>query len=58
MCQGCFDDTKGVVLVNNFAAKKPSALGLDTYYKQYYLCCCYSHYQMICCVFFILTLIQ
>ncbi|KAH7687559.1 DNA mismatch repair Msh2-type protein [Dioscorea alata] len=38
MSRGCFDDTKGAVLVNNLAAKKPSALGLDTYYKQYYLC--------------------
>lgn len=26
------------MLVKNLAAKKPSALGLDTYYKQYYLC--------------------
>lgn len=29
---------KGAVLVKNLAAKEPSALGLDTYYKQYYLC--------------------
>lgn len=29
---------KGAVLVKNIAAKEPSALGLDTYYKQYYLC--------------------
>ncbi|KAL3829897.1 hypothetical protein ACJIZ3_018699 [Penstemon smallii] len=36
--RGCFDDTKGAVLVKNLAAKEPSALGLDTYYKQYYLC--------------------
>ncbi|KAH7655798.1 hypothetical protein IHE45_18G036100 [Dioscorea alata] len=36
--RGCFDDTKGAMLVNNLATKKPSALGLDTYYKQYYLC--------------------
>ncbi|XP_021631808.1 DNA mismatch repair protein MSH4 isoform X4 [Manihot esculenta] len=38
MARGCFDDTKGAVLIKNIAAKKPSALGLDTYYKQYYLC--------------------
>ena len=24
--------------MKNLAAKEPSALGLDTYYKQYYLC--------------------
>lgn len=28
---------KGAVLVKNLAAKEPSALSLDTYYKQYYL---------------------
>ncbi|XP_073029308.1 DNA mismatch repair protein MSH4 isoform X2 [Primulina eburnea] len=33
-----FDDTRGAALVRNLAAKEPSALGLDTYYKQYYLC--------------------
>ncbi|KAK4483613.1 hypothetical protein RD792_010812 [Penstemon davidsonii] len=38
IARGCFDDTKGAVLVKNLAAKEPSALGLDTYYKQYYLC--------------------
>ncbi|KNA15413.1 hypothetical protein SOVF_098510 [Spinacia oleracea] len=38
MARGCFDDTKGAVLVKNLAAKDPSALGLDSYYKQYYLC--------------------
>ncbi|XP_020263533.1 DNA mismatch repair protein MSH4 isoform X2 [Asparagus officinalis] len=38
MSRGCFDDTKGAVLIKNLAAKEPSALGLDTYYKQYYLC--------------------
>ncbi|CAK9173258.1 unnamed protein product [Ilex paraguariensis] len=38
MARGCFDDTRGAVLVKNLAAKEPSALGLDTYYKQYYLC--------------------
>ncbi|XP_058085647.1 DNA mismatch repair protein MSH4 isoform X5 [Magnolia sinica] len=45
MARGCFDDTKlfinvsqGAVLVKSLAAKEPSALGLDTYYKQYYLC--------------------
>ncbi|XP_023744727.1 DNA mismatch repair protein MSH4 isoform X3 [Lactuca sativa] len=38
MHRGCFDDTKGAVLVKSLAAKEPSALGLDTYYKQYYLC--------------------
>ncbi|KAI8529854.1 hypothetical protein RHMOL_Rhmol11G0006600 [Rhododendron molle] len=38
MARGCFDDTKGAVVVKNIAAKEPSALGLDTYYKQYYLC--------------------
>ncbi|KAG0452722.1 hypothetical protein HPP92_025386 [Vanilla planifolia] len=36
--RGCFDDTKGTVLVRNLAAKEPSALGLDMYQKQYYLC--------------------
>ncbi|KAG6606169.1 DNA mismatch repair protein MSH4, partial [Cucurbita argyrosperma subsp. sororia] len=29
---------KGAVLIKNLAAKEPSALGLETYYKQYYLC--------------------
>ncbi|CAN6580676.1 unnamed protein product [Malus baccata var. baccata] len=38
MGRGCFDDTKGAVLIKNLSAKEPSALGLDTYYKQYYLC--------------------
>ncbi|GAB4835004.1 MutS protein msh4 [Ancistrocladus abbreviatus] len=38
MGRGCFDDTKGAVLVKNLSAKEPSALSLDTYYKQYYLC--------------------
>ncbi|KMZ57700.1 DNA mismatch repair protein mutS [Zostera marina] len=38
MSRSCFDDTKGAVLVKNLALKEPSALGLDTYYKQYYLC--------------------
>lgn len=38
MARGCFDDTKGAVLVKNLAAKEPSVLSLDTYYKQYYLC--------------------
>ncbi|CAJ1928563.1 unnamed protein product [Sphenostylis stenocarpa] len=36
--RSCFDDTKGAILIKNLAAKEPSALGLDTYYKQYYLC--------------------
>ncbi|KAL6985997.1 MutS protein msh4 [Sarracenia purpurea var. burkii] len=34
----CGATLKGAVLVKNLAAKEPSALGLDTYYKQYYLC--------------------
>ncbi|XP_060179942.1 DNA mismatch repair protein MSH4 isoform X2 [Lycium barbarum] len=38
MARGCFDDTRGAVLVKGLAAKGPSALGLDSYYKQYYLC--------------------
>ncbi|KAK2372322.1 DNA mismatch repair protein MSH4 [Trifolium repens] len=38
LSRGCFDDTKGAILIKNLAAKDPSALGLDTYYKQYYLC--------------------
>eukprot|EP00258_Populus_trichocarpa_P033409 XP_024449428.1 DNA mismatch repair protein MSH4 [Populus trichocarpa] len=38
LARGCFDDTKGAVLIKNLAATEPSALGLDTYYKQYYLC--------------------
>ncbi|EEF31728.1 hypothetical protein RCOM_1388980 [Ricinus communis] len=38
MARGCFDDTKGAVLIKSLAATEPSALGLDTYYKQYYLC--------------------
>ncbi|KAK6157959.1 hypothetical protein DH2020_005273 [Rehmannia glutinosa] len=38
MARGCFDDTRGAVLVKNLASKEPSALGLDTYYKQFYLC--------------------
>ncbi|OIV92781.1 hypothetical protein TanjilG_00915 [Lupinus angustifolius] len=38
LARGFFDDTKGAILIKNLAAKEPSALGLDTYYKQYYLC--------------------
>ncbi|KAL8114396.1 hypothetical protein AgCh_021308 [Apium graveolens] len=38
MMRGCFDDTTGAVLVKNLSGKEPSALGLDSYYKQYYLC--------------------
>ncbi|TVU03160.1 hypothetical protein EJB05_51318 [Eragrostis curvula] len=38
MARGCFDDTKGSVMVKNLSARDPSALGLDTYCKQYYLC--------------------
>ncbi|KAL2348173.1 hypothetical protein Fmac_002173 [Flemingia macrophylla] len=38
LARGCFDDTKGAILIKTLAAKEPSALGLDTYYKQYYLC--------------------
>ncbi|XP_011081405.1 DNA mismatch repair protein MSH4 [Sesamum indicum] len=38
MARSCFDDTRGGALVKNLAAKESSALGLDTYYKQYYLC--------------------
>ena len=34
---GCFI-FQGAVLIKSLAAKEPSALGLDTYYKQYYLC--------------------
>ncbi|KAK6935162.1 hypothetical protein RJ641_035317 [Dillenia turbinata] len=30
--------SQGAVLVKNLAAKEPSVLGQDTYYKQYYLC--------------------
>ncbi|WOL03538.1 DNA mismatch repair protein MSH4 isoform X1 [Canna indica] len=36
--RGCFDDTKGAVIVKSLAAKEPSALGLGSYHKQYYLC--------------------
>lgn len=36
-CSLCFT-YQGAVLIKNLAAKEPSALGLDTYYKQYYLC--------------------
>nr|POF27373.1 dna mismatch repair protein msh4 [Quercus suber] len=35
MGRGCFDDTKGAVLIKNLEANEPSALSLDTYYKQY-----------------------
>ncbi|XP_047951485.1 DNA mismatch repair protein MSH4 isoform X1 [Salvia hispanica] len=38
MARGCFDDTRGAALVKNLAANEPSALGLETYSKQYYLC--------------------
>ncbi|XP_027359804.1 DNA mismatch repair protein MSH4 [Abrus precatorius] len=38
LARGCFDDTEGAILIKNLVAKEPSALGLDTYYKQYYLC--------------------
>ncbi|KFK22304.1 hypothetical protein AALP_AAs44396U000200 [Arabis alpina] len=37
LARGCFDDTKGAMLIQNLAAKEPVALGLDTYYKQHYL---------------------
>ncbi|XP_057853296.2 DNA mismatch repair protein MSH4 isoform X2 [Cryptomeria japonica] len=37
LARGCFDDTKGAMLVKNLAVKESSALILDTYYKQYYL---------------------
>ncbi|EER99382.2 DNA mismatch repair protein MSH4 [Sorghum bicolor] len=38
MARGCFDDTKGAGIVKSLSARDPSALGLDTYCKQYYLC--------------------
>ncbi|KAH9301214.1 hypothetical protein KI387_012797, partial [Taxus chinensis] len=38
MARGCFDDTKGAMMVKNLAVEEPSALILDTYHKQYYLC--------------------
>ncbi|GJR85723.1 hypothetical protein Tco_0209734, partial [Tanacetum coccineum] len=38
MFRAAFDDTRGALLVKSLAAKEPSALGLDSYYKQYYLC--------------------
>uniref|UniRef100_A0A0A8XX61 MSH4 n=1 Tax=Arundo donax TaxID=35708 RepID=A0A0A8XX61_ARUDO len=38
MTRGCFDGTKGAVMVKNLSARDQSALGLDTYCKQYYLC--------------------
>ncbi|XP_078442828.1 MUTS-like protein 4 isoform X2 [Wolffia australiana] len=38
MPRSCFDDTKGSIILKDLAAKEPSVLGLDTYYKQYYLC--------------------
>ncbi|KAK4262585.1 hypothetical protein QN277_028129 [Acacia crassicarpa] len=38
LARGFFDDTKGAMLIKHLASKEPSALGLDTYYKQYYLC--------------------
>ncbi|KAJ8633736.1 hypothetical protein MRB53_027072 [Persea americana] len=38
MARSCFDDTKGAALVKSLASNDPSALGLDTYHKQYYLC--------------------
>ncbi|XVF10863.1 hypothetical protein REPUB_Repub07fG0219700 [Reevesia pubescens] len=38
MARGCFDDTKSAMLIKNLAAREPLALGLDSYYKQYYLC--------------------
>ncbi|KAL8552805.1 hypothetical protein ACS0TY_001477 [Phlomoides rotata] len=38
MARGCFDDTRGAALVISLAANEPSALGLDSYSKQYYLC--------------------
>lgn len=34
----CCSSFQGAVLIKNLAAKEPSALGLDSYYKQYYLC--------------------
>ncbi|KAL8114397.1 hypothetical protein AgCh_021308 [Apium graveolens] len=34
----CYLILKGAVLVKNLSGKEPSALGLDSYYKQYYLC--------------------
>ncbi|ONM23667.1 DNA mismatch repair protein MSH4 [Zea mays] len=58
MARGCFDDTKGAVIVRSLSARDPSALGLDTYCKQYYLCLaaatatikwyvCSTHYDSI-----------
>ncbi|CAH9134129.1 unnamed protein product [Cuscuta epithymum] len=38
MARGSFDDIRGAGVIKNLAAKEPSALGLDSYYKQYYLC--------------------
>ncbi|GJV47446.1 hypothetical protein Tco_1437658 [Tanacetum coccineum] len=38
MLRAAFDDTRGALLIKSLAAKEPSALGLDSYYKQYYLC--------------------
>ncbi|GJV45794.1 DNA mismatch repair protein MSH4 [Tanacetum coccineum] len=37
MLRAAFDDTRGALLVKSLAAKEPSALGLDSYYKHYYL---------------------
>ncbi|GKD44964.1 hypothetical protein Tco_1269609, partial [Tanacetum coccineum] len=37
MLRAAFDDTRGALLIKSLAAKEPSALGLDSYYKQYYL---------------------
>lgn len=33
-----WSNAQGAMLIKNLAAREPSALGLDTYYKQYYLC--------------------
>lgn len=37
-CHHSINSVKGATLVKNLSAKEPSALGLDTYTKQYYLC--------------------
>ncbi|KAH7443282.1 hypothetical protein KP509_02G028400 [Ceratopteris richardii] len=38
LARGCFDDTKGAIMVKNLAAKEPAAFGLDGYFKRFYLC--------------------
>ncbi|KAL2651368.1 hypothetical protein R1flu_019496 [Riccia fluitans] len=38
LARGCFDDTKGALMLQNLAAKDTSAILSENYHKQFYLC--------------------